>query len=120
MIELIVFGAIAWVVLTLFEPLVVYFDTKAACDRKYAPARARRAEIYAELAARHRQSPLYQQMVQQKNVKSAGGRQAGNNQMRRRAKKTKRSAGVIPAVSNGMGSISQTSHPYGRIVQHKK
>lgn len=119
MIELMVFGAVAWLLLTLFEPLVVYFDAKAACDRKYAPERARRAEIYEELAAMHRQSPVYQQMVQQKNVKSAGGRQQNNNKKKGRAQKSKQSAGVISAVLNGKGSASQNSHPYGRIVQHK-
>lgn len=72
MLNFILVAGIVWLLLTLFEPLVAYFDAKAECDRKYAPDRARRAEIYEELAAMHRQSPLYQQMVQQKNVKSAG------------------------------------------------
>ena len=119
MIELMVFGAIAWVLLTLFEPLVVYFDAKAECDRKYAPERARRAEIYEELAAMHRQSPVYQQMVQQKNMQNTGGKQQNNNKMKGPAQKSRRSAGVISAVSNGKGSASQNTHPYGRIVQHK-
>ena len=119
MIELMMFGAIAWVLLTLFEPLVAYFDAKAACDRKYAPARARRAEIYEEIAARHRQSPVYQQMVQQKNMKNTGGKQQNNNKMKGPAQKSNQFAGVISAVSNGKGSSAQNSHPYGRIVQHK-
>ncbi len=120
MFNFILVAGIIWLLLTVFEPLVAYFEAKSECDRKYAPARARRAEIYEELAAMHRQSPLYQQMVQQKNVKNTGARQQRNNRMNGRTQKSKRAAGVISAASNGMGSAPQGSHPCGRIVQHRK
>ena len=120
MFNFILVAGIIWLVLTLFEPLVAYFDAMSACDRKYAPARARRAEIYAELAALHRQSPVYQQMSRQKKAKNTGGKQQKNNKMKAKTQKSKRSAGVTSSVSTEQSCASQNSHPYGRIVQHKK
>ena len=120
MFNFILVAGIIWLVLTLFEPLVAYFDAMSACDRKYAPARARRAEVYAELAALHRQSPVYQQMARQKKAKSAGGKQQQNNKMKGKVQKSKRFAGVTSSGSKRTGSASQNSHPYGRIVQRKK
>jgi len=116
MLNFILVAGIIWLLLTLFEPLVAYFDAMAACDRKYAPARARRAEVYAELAALHRQSPVYQQMARQKKAKSTCGKQKKN----KHTQKSKRSDGVVSTSSKGTGSTSQACHPYGRIVQHKK
>jgi hypothetical protein len=108
-----------WLLLVLFEPVVAYFDAIGECDRKYAADRAHRAEVYEQLAAMHRQSPVYQQMVRQKNVKKTGGKQQKNSKVNGTFQKLKRSSVAISSLSTGNGSTSQNSHPYGRIIQKK-
>ena len=119
MVEFVIGAGIIWLVLTLFEPLVAYLDAGKACDRKYAANRIRRAQIYEEMAASHRASPLYQQMKQTKQNtigKTRPYHQAGCAQLTSNGSKTGRSSAATGITSNS----KPAGHPYGRIIQKRK
>lgn len=59
------FGGI-WLLLTILEPFVVYMETGAECDRKYARARERDEARMRELQEQH--ADLAKQLAPQQEV----------------------------------------------------
>ena len=120
MIQFVLVMGFIWVVLTLFEPLVAYLDAGKACDRKYAFNRYKRAQIYEEMAASHRASPLYQQMQEEKQLSKRQLRRKQAKARRAQLKKEQKIAGQSPAAQGKSSSPKNAGQPHGRIVQKKK
>lgn len=97
MVEFVIFAGIVWLGLTLFEPLVAYFDAGSACDRKYAFDRIQRAQKYEEMAASHRANLPYQQMKEEKQLSKRQLKRKQNKERRAQLKKEQRIAGQIPS-----------------------
>ena len=114
-----ILGAVAWVLLTIFEPLVWTLDVTKKCDKKYAFDRIRRAQRYEELAELHSMSPLYQQMKQEKRLNHKERRKA-----RRRAARAhlqgKKSSILKCSAANETPSTDVVSQPGAQINKKTK
>ena len=120
MVDFVIGAGIIWLVLTLFEPLVAYIDAGKACDRKYAFNRYKRAQMYEEMAASHRASPLYQQMKEEKQLSKRQLKRKEAKARRAQLKKEQKNAGQRPAAQVKSSSPKNAGQPHGRIVQKKK
>ena len=78
------FGGI-WLLLTILEPFVVYMETGAECDRKYARAREKDETRMREL--QEQQAVLAKQIVPQQEVLS---KPKSKRQLKREAWKARR------------------------------
>ena len=120
MVEFVIGAGIIWLVLTLFEPLVAYLDAGRECDQKYAFDRFKRAQIYEELAASHRASPLYQQMKEEKQLSKRQLRRKEAKARRAQLKKEQKNAGQSTAAKGNSSSPKNAGQPHGKKAQKNK